>query len=147
MSDEVVPSCLLTRRGVPVVFLLSVLHMKCSREVSFGCCVIFVCLLVHDTRICCIKAQSLLPAEFQSDLFLSSMSCWTYLNPDGTDCVRVKAKCDTHCELLEQWTTLTSQKVVASQIPSARIINTFYIKHDVKGNTWRNLQKLEEDQN
>ena len=51
-------------------FSLSVLHVKCGREVSFGCCVIPVCLLVHDTRSC-IKAQSLLPAEFQSDLFLS----------------------------------------------------------------------------
>ena len=46
--------------------------MKCSREVSFGCCVIPVRLLVHDARICCIKAQSLLPPEFQSDLLLSS---------------------------------------------------------------------------
>ena len=73
MSGAVVPSRLLTRRVVFVVFFsLSVLNVKRSRGVSFGCCVIPVCLLVHDTRICCINAQSLLAAEFQSDLCLFS---------------------------------------------------------------------------
>ena len=32
------------------------------------------------------------------------------------------AECDTHCELLDQWTILTSQKVIASQSSSARVI-------------------------
>ena len=75
MSNEIVPFRLLARRGVFVVFLPVGLHVKCGREVSFGCCVIPVCLLVHDTRICCIKALTLLRAEFQSDLFLSSTCC------------------------------------------------------------------------
>ena len=30
--------------------------------------------------------------------------------------------CDAHCELLDQWTILTSQKVIASQSSSARVI-------------------------
>ena len=63
--DEVVPSRLLTRRGVFVVFLPSVRSVLAVAQIP-------VCLLVHDTRICCIKAQSLLLAENQSVLLLSS---------------------------------------------------------------------------
>ena len=41
------------------------------------------------------------------------------------------AECDTHCELLDQWTILTSRKVVASQSSSARvIIHIIYFKKD-----------------
>ena len=41
---------------------------------------------------------------------------------------RSAAKCDTHCELLN---IDTSARVIASQIPSARVINTFFITFSV----------------
>ena len=42
---------------------------------------------------------------------------------------RSAAKCDTHCELLS---IDTSPRVIASQIPSARVINIFYITYNFK---------------
>ena len=45
------------------------------------------------------------------------------------------AECDTHCELLDQWTILTGQKVITSQSSSARVIIYIvcYIKKIKKG--------------
>ena len=39
------------------------------------------------------------------------------------------AECDTHCELLDQWIILTTQKVIASQSSSARVIIHIIVLH------------------
>ena len=57
----------MTRRGVSVVFSPSVRSVLVVR-------VIPVCLLLHDTRICCIKDQRGCSQLRLPDLFLSS-SC------------------------------------------------------------------------
>ena len=53
---------------------------------------------------------------------------------------RSAAKCDTHCELLNDD---TSPRVIASQIPSARIINTLYFTYNIKVVAERVLQSTE----
>ena len=58
------------------------------------------------------------------------MSCWTHLCLGGNRLWQNTAKCDTLCQMLDQWTILTSQKVIASQSASARVI--IYIIHTKK---------------
>ena len=102
--DEVVLSGCWRVTASWLFFSLFVPHAWCSGSVRVDCCAwcaILVCLLVHDTRIC-NKAQTQSAAE-----------------------------CDAHCELLDQWTNLTSQKVIASQSSSAHvIIYIIYYKKD-----------------
>ena len=53
---------------------------------------------------------------------------------------RSAAKCDTYCELLN---IDTSPTVIASQIPSARVINTLYITCNIKVVAEQELQSTE----
>ena len=61
MSVEVVPSRSLTEavRDGSLFFSLSVLHVKCSREVGFVVARGARSLFVHHTRIFCVKATQL----------------------------------------------------------------------------------------
>ena len=117
----VVPSRLLTRRGVFVVF-------SPFREVSFGRRAIFVCLLVHDTRICWIKAQTqtrvCFPAENQLVLLLSSACRAEHICFLTGKMVTERSVLRIVNCLLALRTILTSQKLIASQSSSARVIIT-----------------------
>ena len=68
------------------------------------------------------RDQSLLPAEFVRSLFCPQHVVLNTSVPWQDRLWQSAAECDTHCELLDQWTILTSQKVIASQSSSARVI-------------------------
>ena len=112
--DEVVPSHLLTRRGVFVVFLLVIaeLLLRVMRNPCLFACARYTYLLYQGSD----------PAEncFEVDPTVDPET----LNTSESSRVRLcrsAAKCDTHCELLN---IDTSARVITSQIPSARVINT-----------------------
>ena len=66
---------------------------------------LFVCF-VHDTRVCCIEVESLLPVEFgRSVFFVLNMSRWTRLHHDRTDCDRALRSVTriVNCWIIEQF--------------------------------------------
>ena len=83
------------------------------------------CLLMHETRL---SAGSRLPVCFQVDHIVEPDVLNTSESSQDRLC-RTAAKCDTHWELLS---VDTSPRVIASQISSARVINTLKIIHNVK---------------
>ena len=81
---------------------------------------------MHDTRICCIKAQSL------SDPFVLSMSCLTHLYPDRTDCDRVQRSVirTVDCWISEQFSRFrkSSRTRVHQHASSFTLCITYIIK-------------------
>ena len=109
-------------------FCLFVLHAWCSGSVGVDWCAIYVCLLVQGTRIS-IKAHTQIRVCFQPSLSYLFRPQHVVLNTSVSWQDRlwqIAAECDTHCELLDRWTILTSQKVIASQSSTHVITYTKY---------------------
>ena len=98
---------------------LSELLLRVMRNPRFVVC-------ARDTSVCCsrlrVDLRQLSGRSVAPDVLNTSESSRDRL-------CRSAAKCDTYCELLN---IDTSPRVIASQIPSARVINTLYITCNTK---------------
>ena len=83
------------------------------------------CLFVRarDTSVCCVQGSELPSGSCQVDPIVEPDVPNTSESSRDRLC-RSAAKCDTHCELLN---IDTSPRVISSQIPSARVINTLFV--------------------
>ena len=98
---------------------------------------LFVC--ARDTSVSCVQGSELLSGSFQVDPIVGPDVLNTSESSRDRLC-RSAEKCDTHCELLG---INTSQRVIASQIPSARVINTFFFYIFLKVVAEQELQSTE----
>ena len=84
---------------------------------------LFVCLCTMHVSVSMLRPRS----EFVPSCVCQILFCPQHVVLDTSISWQDRlwqsaAECDTHCELLDQWTNLTSQKVIMSQSSSAHVI-------------------------